>query len=326
MIKKATALLLAGAMALMLFTACGDSGKEPSEPSGEEKLLQVVTTTFPQYDWTREIIGESDSVELTLLLDNAVDMHSYQPTVEDMVKISTCDLFIYTGGESDSWVADALASTQNPDMVVINLMEVLGEGVKSEELVEGMEHDHDDHEQEEGPEQDEHVWLSLRNAQGFCECIAEALARINPENAAVYQSNAAAYTGELAALDDRYRQAVDTGAYSTLIFADRFPFRYMVDDYGLDYYAAFAGCSAETEASFETVIFLAEKTRELGLPCVLIIETSDGAIAQTVIENADDPARQILTLNSMQGAGGATYLAAMEENLEVLKQALDCPA
>ena len=304
----------------------------------EEKKLNVVTTIFPVYDWVREVVGDSGNVEITMLLDNGVDLHSYQPTADDIVRISACDLFLYTGGESDEWVTDALQEATNGNMVTINLMETLGDSVREEEIVEGMEHDHDheheedhDHEEEdehEETEYDEHVWLSLKNAAVLCRAFSEALGQIDSENAALYVANADAYIEKLNALDAQYQAAVDAAAHHTLLFGDRFPFRYLAEDYALDYYAAFAGCSAETEASFETIIFLAGKLDELGLPAVLQIESADGSIARTVVENTQARDQQVLTMNSMQSTtakdvtAGASYLSIMEENLDVLKAAL----
>ena len=303
-----------------------------TEDSG--KKLKIVTTIFPEYDWTRAILGaQMDDVDLTMLLDNGTDLHSFQPAVKDIMKVSGCDLLIYVGGESDQWIEDALESAQNKNMKTINLMEVLGDSIKEEETVEGMqgsEHEHEhDHEDEDEKEYDEHVWTSLRNASMICDAIAETLEEMDPENKEVYASNAAAYQEKLSNLDTEYQNTVDSAKQNTLLFADRFAFRYLVDDYGLNYYAAFSGCSAESEASFKTVTFLAEKLDELGLKTVLTIEKSDDRIAQTVIENTETKDQKILELNSMQSitsdeiADGVTYLSVMEDNLNVLKEALN---
>ena len=257
--KKFTALLLTFVLFLSL---CPVSGL--AEEAGK---IRVVTTIFPIYDWVREIAGDTGNTEITLLLDSGVDLHSFQPSAQDILKVATCDLFIYVGGESDEWAEDALAEAVNPDMVVISLVEALGENAKAEEIVEGMQAEEEEEEGEEGEEEeeeiDEHVWLSLRNAQVFTSAIADALVQKDPANADSYRANAEAYGAKLAALDAAYAGAVDSAAHKTLLFGDRFPFRYLTDDYGLTYYAAFAGCSAETEASFATVIFLAKKTDEL---------------------------------------------------------------
>ena len=302
-----------------------------------EKHLNIVTTIFPEYDWVREILGDNaGNADLTMLLDNGVDLHSYQPTAQDILKISTCDLFIYVGGESDGWVSDALQEAANKDMKVIDLLDVLDDAVKEEEIVEGMEagEEHGDgeyeehEEEEEGPEYDEHVWLSLRNAKVLCEAITNALTEIDPDHAADYRSNLTSYSEKLDALDAAYQSAVDSASRKTLLFGDRFPFRYLVDDYGLSYYAAFAGCSAETEASFRTITFLADKADELNLTSVLTIESSDQKMAQTIIQNTKEKNQNILTLNSMQSvtsndvAAGSGYLSIMESNLDVLKEAL----
>lgn len=319
----------------VFLSACGRTsadGVNVDEQNGQKKL-QVVATIFPEYDWVREILGEqADNVELTLLLANGVDMHSFQPTMSDILKVSTCDVFIYVGGESDAWVADALKGAGNPDRTAINLMEVLGDRAKEEEVVEGMQeedgHDSHDHEEQEELEYDEHVWLSLKNTQVFCDAISEALQAADPENAKLYQENTTAYKGKLAALDREYQAAVDQSESKTLLFADRFPFRYLTDDYNLTYYAAFTGCSAETDASFETITFLAGKLDELKLPVVFVIENSDGKVAKAVVENTNTRDQKILTLNSMQSVtsdeinAGTTYLSIMKENLKTLKEAL----
>lgn len=329
-IAAATALLVAAGM----FTGCGASEK----PTAQGDKLKIVTTIFPEYDWTREILGDqSERAEVTMLLDNGVDLHSYQPTADDLIKIAECDLFIYVGGESDGWVESVLASTSNPDRAVINLIDTLGDSVKLEEVVEGMqetEHDHEEDEDhahdadEQEAETDEHVWLSLRNAQAVCQKIAEKLGEIDPEHEQAYTQNALAYIDQLAALDAKYQAAVDAANKKTLVFGDRFPFRYLTEDYGLNYYAAFVGCSAETEASFETIRFLAEKTDALGLSHVLTIENPNHKIAETVVANTSGKNQQVLSMDSMQSvtskdvAVGATYLSIMEHNLDVLTQAL----
>lgn len=336
-IAAATALLVAAGM----FTGCGASEK----PTAQGDKLKIVTTIFPEYDWTREILGDqSERAEVTMLLDNGVDLHSYQPTADDLIKIAECDLFIYVGGESDGWVESALASTSNPDRAVINLIDTLGDSVKLEEVVEGMqetEHDHEEDEEhahdadeehtdadEQEAETDEHVWLSLRNAQAVCQKIAEKLGEIDPEHEQAYTDNALAYIDKLVALDAKYQAAVDAANKKTLVFGDRFPFRYLTEGYGLNYYAAFVGCSAETEASFETIRFLAEKTDALGLSHVLTIENPNHKIAETVVANTSGKNQQVLSMDSMQSvtskdvAAGATYLSIMEHNLEVLTQAL----
>ena len=326
--KKITALLLALFMLVGALAGCGKQND-----TNQTDKLSIVTTIFPEYDWVREILGDkADNAEITMLLDNGVDLHSYQPTADDIVKISDCDLFIYVGGESDEWVEDALRNAANGNMKVINLLEVLGDSVKTEEIVEGMqeeEHEHEDAEEHEHEEEaDEHVWLSLKNAKMLVRVISKALQELDPNNKDIYAANADAYVKKLSALDAEYQAAVDAACNKTILFGDRFPFRYLVDDYGLRYYAAFAGCSAETEASFETVSFLAKKVDELGLPCVLTIEGAQHKIAETIVRNTTAKNQRVLTMDSMQSTtskdvkNGTTYLSVMEKNLSVLKEVL----
>lgn len=326
--KKITVLLLALFMLVGALAGCGKQND-----TNQTDKLSIVTTIFPGYDWVREILGEkADNAEITMLLDNGVDLHSYQPTADDIVKISDCDLFIYVGGESDEWVEDALRNAANGNMKVINLLEVLGDSVKTEEIVEGMqeeEHEHEDAEEHEHEEEaDEHVWLSLKNAKMLVRVISKALQELDPDNKDIYAANADAYVKKLSALDAEYQAAVDAASNKTILFGDRFPFRYLVDDYGLRYYAAFVGCSAETEAGFETISFLAKRVDELKLPCVLTIEGAQHKIAETIVRNTTAKNQRVLTMDSMQSTtskdvkNGTTYLSVMEKNLSVLKEAL----
>jgi len=288
--------------------------------------LSVVCTIFPEYDWVKQIVGENNqNIKITYLLDNGVDLHSYQPTAQDMIKISECDLFIYAGGESDKWVEDALEDTKNSSMQVISLLDTMGSSAKEEELKEGMECEEENEDDEEETEYDEHVWLSLKNAKFLCGEIESKLELIDPENADSYRANLESYTEKLDSLDLEFEQTLKNADTKTLLFGDRFPFRYFTDDYGLDYYAAFAGCSAETEASFDTIAFLAEKVDELSLENIFIVENSDGKIAKTIIQNTKNKNAQILTLNSLQSVSSKdnkTYLSVMTENLETIKKAL----
>ncbi len=322
---KRIALIAVLILSLAGMTACGKAGTE----RGSDKLT-IVATIFPIYDWTLNILGDmAGEAEVTLLLNSGVDMHSYQPSVGDIMKLSTCDVFIYVGGESDEWVEDALAEAINKNMTVINLMDILGDKAKTEEVVEGMQsgHDHDEDGEDE-EEYDEHIWLSLKNAAFLCDAIADKLAEADPDNAKKYAENADAYINKLSELDRKYMEKTGEAALKTLLFGDRFPFRYLTDDYGLSYYAAFAGCEAETEASFETIIFLADKIDTLGLSTILVIDGSDGRIAGTIRENTKTGDQQILTLDSMQSVtsenieNGTTYIGIMEENLNILIKAL----
>jgi zinc transport system substrate-binding protein len=322
----------------------------------KEEKVEVVTTIFPMYDWVKNILGEAESkVSLSLLVDSGADLHNFQPTVEDFVKLSKADLFIYLGGPSDSWAEDAVKEAKNKDQRALNLMEALGELAKESEHVEGMEeHDHDhDHEDEahddhdleheeeghdehdhEGEEHehhhhvDEHIWLSLKNAKVLVKVIAEELAQLLPEDAKTIQANAQSHIEKLDVLDKQYQAVVDGAENKTLLFGDRFPFLYLMDDYGLNYYAAFSGCSAESEASFETIAFLSSKMDEEKLSCIFAIDGSTQQVAKAILGASKDASRPILVLDSMQTVNrdmidqGVSYLGIMEKNLLVLKQAL----
>ena len=311
----------------------GNPQDEDASPQGEggnaqeqAKTLSIVCTIFPQYDWVRQIIGEEGlaNTELTVLADRLVDLHSFNPTFQDIIKIQTADLFIYVGGDSDDWVSDALRNA-NPNIRTINLVELLGSAI----VYEG--HDHDEEDCDEDHDEfhaDEHVWLSLRFAKTLCTAIAEALSEIDPGNSQAYKNRLDAYTSRLSALDGEYQAAVAAAGVKTVVFADRFPFRYMMDDYGITHYAAFDGCSTETSASFATMISLATRLDQLGLNVVMVTESSDKSIAIAVIENSQNKDRQILVLDSMQSVtsndinNGTTYLSIMRNNLNVLKEAL----
>ena len=315
-----------------ILNGCGETGKtETADTTGK---YRIVCTIFPEYDWVREIIGDaSDAFDVQLLLDNGTDVHNYQPTVDDIVKISNSDVFIYAGGESEEWVRDALKNAVNPNMRVINLLKVLEDSLKEEKVIEGMTdshagHDHHHEDEEEKPEYDEHVWLSLENAKQCVEEISRVLGEVDSEHAENYRDNAEAYVDKLQSLEEEYQEMVKQADKDTILVADRFPFRYLMEECGLKYYAAFSGCSAETEASFETITFLMGKVDELHLGTVLVIENSDHSLAETIVANTSDKDQKILVLNSLQSLtkkeiqSGVTYLSIMEENLHVLEEAL----
>lgn len=293
----------------------------------------IVCTTFPEYDWVVNVLGEKASnFDVTLLQNNGTDLHSYQPSVKDIAKISKADLFVYVGGESDEWVEKVLSQSVNKNQIAINMMEVLGDKVQEEEIVEGMQVEkeaHEHHDDEDEVEYDEHVWLSIKNAIDITKVLSEKIQKLDSENAASYKKNTENYISQLLALDKEYEKAVASAKNKTVLFGDRYPFRYLTDDYNLKYYAAFVGCSAESEASFETVIFLAKKLDELGLNAVLTIEKSDKKIARTIISSTKNKDLKIFEMDSLQSItqseikGGRNYLSAMKKNLEVLKKALN---
>lgn len=326
---RVIAFLFVSVLFLTALAGCGDVDVRHTDKP------RIVCTAFPQYDWVREILGDqADRFDLILLNEDGADLHSFQPTAADIVRISTADLFVYIGGNSDLWVEDALKEAVNENMQVISLMDQLGDRVWAEEHVEGMEeerghhHDHEDEHDHEEEEYDEHIWLSLRNAEAMVSVLTEAICKLDPEQAQEYQAHSTAYREELEALDAEYTEVTEQANGHTLVFGDRFPFRYLTEDYGLEYYAAFPGCSAETEASFETITFLAGKVDENGLNAILVIDGSDERIAETIRDNTKEKNQSILMLQSLQSVSrkqmdaGTTYLSGMKENLEVLREVL----
>ena len=331
------------AVALLLI-ACGTGAGEKSSAT---KKVSVVATIYPQYDWLKNILGDrAGAVDLKLLIKNGTDLHSYKPSAQDIASIAGADMVVYVGGESDDWIRKALAATPKEGRIAVNLMEALGNRVKEEEIVEGMqveeetrderretreeEHHHEHHhDEEEEVENDEHIWLSLKNAIVLVNSLAESLGELDSSNAATYKMNGAMYAAKLYNLDGAFASAVANVEQKTILFGDRFPFRYLVDDYGIKYYAAFVGCSAESEASFETVAFLAGKMDSLSLPAIFTIEGGNGKIARTILDASKNSKNvEILTLNSMQSVTdaqikeGLDYLSIMQSNLDVLKKAL----
>ncbi len=344
----------------MLLSACSQQTTSQSQNVGaSDEKYSIVATAFHEYDWVMQILGEkADDFNVTLLMDAGVDVHSYEPNVEDISNITTADLFVFNGGQSHDWVFDLLEQPANEQLNSLSIMEVLGDAVQAEVMVEGMqasshnhdhsedehdhsedehdhsedEHDHaeDEHEHEEDEQghDDEHVWLSLNNAIIACENIAQKIAELDHDNADTYLENAANYNQALADLHTEYETAIAEANRDTLIFADRFPFLYMMQDYNVNYYAAFQGCDAETEASTDTITFLAEKVTEFDVQNVLILDNGLEKLASTVISSSENTDAQTLALHSMQSVSaqdiesGATYHSIMSENLETIKQAL----
>ena len=320
--KKLIALLLSLLLVTALFAACGGKDDTPAAPAEDNDKLNVVCSIFPQYDFIKTIAG--DNVNLTLLLDSKTDLHSYTPTADDIMTISKADLFINIGGESDDWAEDVLSSAANDKLQVVSLLKLVD--AVEEETLPGMQEEEEEAEAEEGPEYDEHVWTSLKNVIKIIPALTDVLCELDSSNTALYQANSSAYLAQLQELETKYSDTIGSAARKTLLFADRFPFRYLADDYGLTCYAAFSGCSAETEASFETMTFLVDTVKEQNLPFVLMIDGSDGSVAETVSRQSG---AEIRVLNSCQSvspddiANGNSYLSIMENNLSVLSEVLN---
>lgn len=319
-----------------------ESSSAAESKSEETKKLSIVTTIFPAYDWVKQVVGDNKNVEISFLIDKGVDLHSYQASAADIAKITDSDLFVYVGGDSDDWAEDIIK--ENPNLKYINMVDSIGEAALAEELVEGMqdeeehdhegeehaheegEHAHEEGEHEDGEEEiDEHVWLSIKNAETIVSAIEAKLAEIDPDNKAEYEKNANDYLAKLDELDKEYKDTLSSIQNKTIIVGDRFPFRYLVNEYGIKYYAAFKGCDAGSEASFETVKFLANKMDELNMTDIFIIDGSKGDLAKTIVDNTKDKNAKVLVLDSMQStksSDNASYLDIMKKNLEVLKEVL----
>ena len=317
--KRFLPVLLCG---LMLAVLAGCAARGGAAPEGDG--LSVVSTIFASYDFVRQIAG--DKAEVMMLLPPGAESHSYEPTPRDIITIQNCDIFIYVGGESDAWVRGVLESMETPDMTVVKLLDCV-EAV-AEEIVEGMEDDHDADNHDEGHDDhalDEHVWTSPRNAKVITLRLLEALCGADAPNAELYRENAEGYTAKLDALDAELKAAVEAGTRRTIVFGDRFPFRYLADAYGLTYYAAFPGCSTETEPSAATVAFLMDKIKDEGIPAVFHVELSNQRMAQAI---AEETGAEILLLHACHNvtrdemADGVTYLDLMHQNAENLKEAL----
>lgn len=311
--KKIISILMC--IVLCMAVMCSCSSDETTHDG-----IKIVCTAFPQYDYVKNILGTTEG--LSLLLDNGADLHSYEPTATDIIEIASSDLFIYIGGVSDSWVEGAIKSANSESLKTVVLMDMVE--TYEVDYVAGMEKEEHHHESEH--EKDEHIWLSLRNSAEITRNLCEMICEIDEANAEEYRANAEKYIDSLNRLDGEYKSVIDGAKRNALLFADRFPFRYLIEDYNLEYYAAFSGCSSESEASFQTMAFLIDKTNTLSLPAVIIMENSDGSIAEMICR---ETGVKTLTLDSCQSVSssdidnGTTYLGIMQNNLEILKEALN---
>lgn len=297
---------------------------------GQKKSNRVVVTIFPIYEIATEILGSDD--EITLLQDSGVDLHSYEATAKDIVTISNCELFIFIGGHSDNWIGDVIRSANNVNLKTLELISCVKTLEDSDENIvqpspnhthdEHYDHDHDDHNHA-----DEHIWMSLKNMVSMTHAVLDNLLLVYPEREVILKDNAESYINKLESLHERYQNEI-AGATKSLLIADRFPFRYLTFDYGIGYHAAFSGCSAETEASPSTITSLIETLNNAQLHHVLVLETSDKKLAETIIDGCNHPHNiEILVIHSCQGVtkkdlGKLSYLDIMENNLENIKKAL----
>lgn len=313
--KKLLVILLASVILLTLI------GCVPSETASNGK---IVCTVFAEYDFVRTILGENPAkIDVVYLLANGADIHSFQNsfTAKNKLDCMRCDLFAYVGGPSEEWIETVLSDpSSNKNRQTVCLFDLCEK--KTEEMTEGMKEE----EGEEEKEYDEHLWLSLKNAKICVNALCDAICRIDGENEAVYRRNAAAYLDRLDALDADYQAAAASASVGAVVFADRFPFRYLLDDYGIRYFAAFPGCSTETNTTYENLVVLADKMKEYDVPALLVTEHSSVHISDTLMDLSERQV-DVLTLNSLQSvtskeAETLTYYDAMKNNLNQLKGAL----
>lgn len=324
-----------------ILTGCGSTKKEEQEKSNK---LKIVATDYAPYDFARQVAG--DAADVSMLLSPGEEAHSFEPTPRDMIKIRQCDVFVYTGGESEEWVTDILKDLDTK-ITVVKLMDCVD--LYEEESVEGMEsdgHDHshegetaeehaahaheadeDDHDHADGeePEYDEHVWTAPANAIKITKALGKAFAKADPSKKAVYDTNTEGYVAQLNELDQAFWDVVNHAKRKTLIFGDRFPLRYFVEEYGLRYYAAFPGCASDTEPSAKTVVFLIDKVKEEKIPVVFHVEFSNESMADTICEDTGAKKLQFNACHNIskeQFKKGVSYLDLMWDNVEVLKEAL----
>ena len=335
--RKICSVLIAGILSVgMILTGCGagqPGGQSQKKVTEAEKKLKVVTTIFPQYDFVRQIAG--DQVELQMLLKPGEETHSYEPTPQDIIAIQNCDLFIYVGGENDAWVEDILESMPDNGRKTLKLTDCVDtvEEEQKEGMKEERDHDHEDGQDQDPHEEshsvheiDEHVWTSPVNAEKIVEVLADQLEELDQKNAAVYKENAAEYEEKLQELDGQFREVVENADSRLLIFGDRFPFRYLAEEYGLDYYAAFSGCASDTEPSAATMAFLINKVKEEKVPMVLKMELSNDNIAKAIAEATGTDVKVFYSCHSLTAQefkDGETYLSMMEKNVETLKEVLN---
>jgi zinc transport system substrate-binding protein len=316
-ILKKTILIFITAAAI-LFGISGCKQKKSAAARNADGKINVTVTVFPSYDFVRAVA--KDKVNLRLLLPPGAESHSFEPSPRDIITVQNSDIFIYVGGESDAWVNRILESMNTDNMKILAMMDTV-EAVE-EETVEGME---EEDEEEEEAAYDEHVWTSPGNAILIVSAITELLCEADPANAGFYQENSAAYTKELTDIDNAFKKVTANAKRKTIIFADRFPFRYFADAYGLKYYAAFPGCSTETEPSAATVAFLINKIKAEKIPVVFHIELSNERMADTI--SGETGAKKLLlhachNVSKRDFDAGLGYLDFMRQNVENLREAL----
>lgn len=308
----------------LIFSIVGLTGCNNNE---NDSKLTIISTSFPGYDFARAITKDATDTSVRMLLKPGAETHDFEPTPKDIKDIKNSDIFIYVGGDSDEWIEDILDDIDTNKTKIIKLMDLVN--LKKEEVIEGMEeheeeHHHDDDEEE--VEYDEHVWTSPSNAITIINKIKDEIIKIDNDNKSTYEENTKNYTNEINNISKEIKNVVDNSKRKELIFADRFPLRYFVDEYNLTYYAAFPGCSEQTEASAKTIAFLINKVKEDNVPVVFHIELSNGKIANAISKETN---AKVLEFNAAHNISqsdfdaGVTYTDIMRKNISVLKEALN---
>lgn len=322
--KKISKILLVFVVAVFSIVSLTGCNKNKDN----ENKLTIVTTNFPSYDFARAVVKDNKDVNLKMLLKPGAESHDFEPTPQDIIDIKNSDLFIYTGGESDEWISDILDDIDTDKTKVIKMMDLVD--VKEEEIVEGMEdeehEEEEEHHDEEEVEYDEHVWTSPVNAIKIVNALRDEVVSIDNDNKKVYEDSAKEYTDKLEKIDNEFKDIVKNAKRKEIIFGDRFPLRYFVDEYNLKYYAAFPGCSAQTEASAKTISYLVDKVKEDKIPVVFHIELSNGKIAEAISKETGAKVLEFNTAHNISQKdfdAGVTYVDIMEENTKVLKEALN---
>ena len=322
--KKISKILLVFVVAVFSIVSLTGCNKNKDN----ENKLTIVTTNFPSYDFARAVVKDNKDVELKMLLKPGAESHDFEPTPQDIIDIKNSDLFIYTGGESDEWISDILDDIDTDKTKVIKMMDLVD--VKEEEIVEGMEdeehEEEEEHHDEEEVEYDEHVWTSPVNAIKIVNALRDEVVSIDNDNKKVYEDSTKEYTDKLEKIDNEFKDIVKNAKRKEIIFGDRFPLRYFVDEYNLKYYAAFPGCSAQTEASAKTISYLVDKVKKDKIPVVFHIELSNGKIAEAISKETGAKVLEFNTAHNISQKdfdAGVTYVDIMEENTKVLKEALN---
>lgn len=312
-ITRITALLTAAATALCL---CSCASQNEADNKDSQKL-KIISTVFPPYDLARQIAG--DNADISILLPPGSESHTYEPTAKEIIEIQNCDIFLYIGGENEQWAEKIISSNKSDSVKTVKLIDCV-------KTLEEAELHEEEHEEEHSHETDEHIWTSPKNEQLMLTAVYDAICEADPENKAVYTKNKDSYNRQLSELDKAYKEAVGNAKNKTIIMADKFPFRYLAEEYGLDFYAAFSSCSDESEPSAAAMTSLISKIKELKIPVVYYLEFSSTKVADTLCSETGASSLMLHSCHNVSKEDldkGVTYVELMKQNLENLKTALN---